>query len=281
MPRQFTAARLRRSASFVRLTGVTVAVFDDMLARLGGPWNAVQRRKAKSGRPWEVGGLEDHLLIMLIYYRCYVTQEFIGFFYDVDRSVICRAIQRIETLAKPLFGVRREPKITKKEAEALILDCTEQPIQRPGVDAIQREHYSGKKKRHTLKTEYVLTAKGRIASVSPSFPGSHHDLTVRRAGPRLPARARLYGDSAYQGYDKEHPNIDFPYKKPKKGELTGEEKEYNRGLSGFRVRVEHGIGRTKRFRIVSDRYRNPRRTHRTKTAIVAGMVNMNAGFAAR
>lgn len=281
MPRQFTAARLRRSASFVRLTGVTVAVFDDMLARLGGPWNAVQRRKAKSGRPWEVGGLEDHLLIMLIYYRCYVTQEFIGFFYDVDRSVICRAIQRIETLAKPLFGVRREPKITKKEAEALILDCTEQPIQRPGVDAIQREHYSGKKKRHTLKTEYVLTAKGRIASVSPSFPGSHHDLTVRRAGPRLPARARLYGDSAYQGYDKEHPNIDFPYKKPKKGELTGEEKEYNRGLSGFRVRVEHGIGRTKRFRIVSDRYRNPRRTHRTKTAIVAGMVNMNAEFAAR
>ena len=251
MPRQFTAARLRRSASFVRLTGVTVAVFDDMLARLGGPWNAVQRRKAKSGRPWEVGGLEDHLLIMAIYYRCYVTQEFIGFFYDVDRSVICRAIQRIETLAKPLFGVRREPKITKKEAEALILDCTEQPIQRPGVDAIQREHYSGKKKRHTLKTEYVLTAKGRIASVSPSFPGSHHDLTVRRAGPRLPARARLYGDSAYQGYDKEHPNIDFPYKKPKKGELTGEEKEYNRGLSGFRVRVEHGIGRTKRFRIVA------------------------------
>jgi hypothetical protein len=73
----------------------------------------------------------------MIFYRSYVTQEFIGFFYDVDRSVICRAIQRIETLAKPLFGVRHEPKITKKEAEALILDCTEQPIQRPGGDAIQ------------------------------------------------------------------------------------------------------------------------------------------------
>jgi hypothetical protein len=26
-----------------------------------------------------------------VYYRCYVTQEFIGFFYQVDRSVICRA----------------------------------------------------------------------------------------------------------------------------------------------------------------------------------------------
>ena len=96
----------------------------------------------------------------------------------------------------------------------------------------------------------------------------------------MPRRAHLYGDSACQGYDKEHSNVDFPYKKPKKRELTDEEKEYNRGLSGFRVRVEHGIGRTKRFRIVSDRYRNPRRTHHTKTSIVAGMVNMNAGFKA-
>ncbi len=40
---------------------------------------------------------------MLIYYRCYITQEFLGFFYDVDKSAICRAIQRIEKLAKPLF----------------------------------------------------------------------------------------------------------------------------------------------------------------------------------
>ena len=280
MSRQFSATRLRRSASFSRLTGVTVAVFDEMLSRLRGPWQAAQDRKSKSGRPWEVGGLEDHLLVMLIYYRCYVTQEFIGFFYDVDRSVICRTIQRVEVFAKPLFGVRRAPKITGKEAEAMIVDCTEQPIYRPGTEPAQTAHYSGKKKRHTLKTEYTVTAKGRIASVSPSCPGSHHDVTVRRAEPRLPGWARLYGDSAYQGYDKEHANIDFPYKKPKKGELTEEEKEYNRGLSGFRVRVEHAIGRTKRFRIVSDRYRNPRRTHHTKTSIVAGMVNMNAGFKA-
>ena len=60
-----------------------------MLKRLHGPWDEIQCRKVKFGRPWEVGGLEDHLLIMLIYYRCYVTQEFIGFFHNVDRSVIC------------------------------------------------------------------------------------------------------------------------------------------------------------------------------------------------
>jgi DDE superfamily endonuclease/Helix-turn-helix of DDE superfamily endonuclease len=278
MPRRFSRARLMRSPSFHRLTGVRIALFARMLKDLEGPWERAQRSKAKSGRPWEVGDLDEHLLILLLYYRCYVTQEFIGFFYGVDRSVICRAIQRVEVLAKPLFGLKREPRISRREAEALIVDCTEQPSHRPRDDATQKAHYSGKKKRHTLKNEYLITEKGRIASASPSHPGSRHDLAIRREGPRLPEKARLYGDSAYQGYDKEHPNIDYPYKKPKGGKLSEEEKQYNKGLSRFRVRVEHKIGQIKRFRIVSDRFRNPRRTHFTKASIIGGIVNMASGF---
>jgi hypothetical protein len=270
--------RLRRSACFRRLTGVSVATFDRMVAQLRAPWEAAERRKAKSGRPWEVGGLEDHLLIMLLYYRCYVTQEFIGFFWQVDRSVICRAIRRIERHAHPLFGVQREPKITRREAEALIVDCTEQPIQRPGADAVQRAHYSGKRKRHTLKTEYVVTAQGRIASVSDSHPGSRHDLTIRREGAQMPRSARVYADSAYQGYEREHAAVELPYKKRKGGDLSADDKEYNRGLSSFRVAIEHRIGRTKRFRIVAERFRNPRHTHHTKTSIIAGLVNIEAEF---
>ena len=278
MPNRLSAPQLRRSACFRRLTGVNVATFDRMVAQLRAPWDAAERRKAKSGRPWEVGGLEDHLLIMLLYYRCYVTQEFIGFFWQVDRSVICRAIRRIERHAHPLFAVRRDPKITRREAEALIVDCTEQPIQRPGEDAVQRAHYSGKRKRHTLKTEYVVTAKGRIASVSDSHPGSRHDLTIRREGAKLPRSARVYADSAYQGYEREHAAVEVPYKKRKGGILSAEEKDYNRGLGSFRVAVEHRIGRTKRFRIVAERFRNPRHTHHTKTSIIAGLVNIEAGF---
>lgn len=279
MARPFSAARLRRSASFHRLTGVSVATFDRMLARLRGPWEAAERRKAKSGRPREIGGLEDHLLVLLLYYRCYVTQEFLGFFYRVDRSAVCRAIRRTEAQVKPLFALRRAPKISRREAEALIIDCTEQPIQRPKDDATQRAHYSGKRKRHTLKTEYIVAGgSGRIVSVSDSHPGSHHDLTLRRAGPTLPRRARCHADSAYQGYDKDHPNLDIPYKKPKGGALSDDEKDYNRGLASFRVAIEHRIGRTKRFRILADRYRNPRHTHHVRTSIIAGLVNLEAGF---
>lgn len=243
MPSVFSASRLRRHAAFRRLAGVSLATFDQMLEQLRGPWEAAQRAKPKSGRPWEVGGLEDHLLILLIYYRCYVTQEFIGFFYGVDRSVICRAIKRVEGPVRSLFAVRRDPKVSRREAEALIIDCTEQPVERPQDNVMQAAHYSGKKKRHTLKTEYVVSAAGRIVSVSASHPGSRHDLTIRRAGPPLPRRARVYADSAYQGYGRDHPNLDVPYKKPKGGELTQAEKDYNRGLGRFRVAVEHRIGR--------------------------------------
>lgn len=278
MPSRLSSVQLRRSSCFRRLTGVKVRTFDAMVGQLRASWDAAERRKAKSGRPWEVGGLEDHLLIMLLYYRCYVTQEFIGFFWQVDRSVICRAIRRIETHAQPLLGVRRAPKVTRSEAEALIVDCTEQPIQRPGTDAVQRAHYSGKRKRHTLKTEYVVTAGGRIASVSDSHPGSRHDLSIRREGAKLPRSARVYADSAYQGYEREHAAVEVPYKKRKGGELSAEEKAYNRGLGSFRVAIEHRIGRTKRFRIAAERYRNPRQTHSTKTSIIAGLVNMEAGF---
>jgi hypothetical protein len=90
--------------------------------------------------------------------------------------------------------------------------------------------------------------------------------------------APAYGDSANQGYDKEHEAIDYPYDMPKGAEPGGEETVYNKGLSRFPVRVEHKIGPVKRFRIVSDGFRNPRRTHFTKTSIIAGLVNMESGF---
>lgn len=75
----------------------------------------------------------------------------------------------------------------------------------------QRARYAGKKRRHTVKAERVVTPAGHIASVLALHPGSRHDLTIRREGPRLPRRARLYADSANQGYDREHPDLEVPW----------------------------------------------------------------------
>jgi hypothetical protein len=241
MPSRFSAARLRRSAS------------------------AAERGQAKSGRPRAIGGLAEHLLVLLLCCRGDVTRQVLGLFDGVDRSAICRAIRPTEAQVKPLLALSRAPKISRREAEASSIDGTGQPIRRPNDDATQRADCSGTRKRHTLKTEHILAATGRIVSVSDAHPGSQHDLTLRRAGPTLPRRARCHADSAYQGYHNDHPNLDIPCKKPKRGALSNHAKNDNRGLASVRVAIEHRIGRTKRVRILADRDRNPRPTHPTRT----------------
>jgi len=126
--RAFSLTRLRRNPGFPRLTGVQVEMFDQISRQLQGPCDEIQSRERKSGRPCEVGGLEEHLFVMLRYCRCYTTQEFIGCFFDVDKSLIRRTIKRVEKIARRLFGPQREPRIIEDEALAIIVDCTEQSI---------------------------------------------------------------------------------------------------------------------------------------------------------
>lgn len=273
---KFNSENLLRKRQFRYLTGITPETFRTMEKRLRPSWKRFAERKNRSGRPFGVGGLDDHLLVLLILYRCHITQDFLGVLYGVDKATICRSLKRIERLAQRVLGVRRSIRVTAEEAQALLIDATEQPIQRP--ERGQKHYYSGKKKRHTIKTEFITTEKGRIVSVSKSAPGTVHDITIRRRGPPLPENARAYADSGYQGYQDDHPGLDIPYKSTKKRPLTKDEKLYNHALSRFRVRVEHAIGRVKTFRILADRYRYPRKKHSAKMAIAAGIANIAAGF---
>jgi len=273
----FSCAFLIRKRHFRFLSGVEPSVFMELVERLRPHWNRrVESVKKRRGRPRGVGDLEDHLLVLLILYRCGLTQEFLGCLYRTDRSTICRSLRRIETLAVRFLGAKRSIRVSCEEAKALIVDCTEQPVQRPKRK--QRCWYSGKKKRHTIKTEIIITENGRIVSISKAAPGKVHDLTMRRRGPPLPEKAHVYADSGYQGLQEEHAATDIPYKKTKNRKLTRKERKHNRELSSFRVRVEHSIGKMKTFRILSERYRYPRKRYDIKSRTVAGIINIAAGF---
>ena len=174
------------------------------------------------------------------------------------------------------MAIKKDRTLSEKEAMELIVDCTEQPIQRPQKK--QRRFYSGKKKRHTMKTEIRMTSKGRITSVSNPSPGKKHDFEIYKDDKPPPRHARVYADSGYQGLDRIHGQTEIPYKKPKKGKLTTEEKVYNRALSSFRVRVEQKIRELKIFNILSHPYRNFRKGYGLKMNIIAGVVNLKAGF---
>lgn len=273
---KFNASTLLHKRQFRYLSGVSPDIFVSMAELLRPAWERRCRKKNRAGRPYGVGVLEDHLLVLLILYRCHITQDFLALLYGVDKATISRSLHRIEHLARRALGVKRKIIVTKEEAQALLIDATEQPVQRPKRK--QKCWYSGKKKRHCIKNEIIATEKGRIVCVSPSAPGTVHDITIRRRGPPLPKNARAYADSGYQGYQEDHPDMDIPYKKPKKADLTKDEKEYNHALSRFRVRVEHAIGRMKKFRILADRFRYPRTRHAIKFSIIAGITNLIAGF---
>lgn len=275
---KFSYNRLQsRPQNFHRIVGVSIEQFEEIALKCEPEWEKkILKPKKLDGRPYGVGDLREHLLSLLMYYRCYITQEFIGMLYGVDDSCICRSIQRIEPILAKVIALKKDRTLSQKDLETIIIDCTEQPIQRPKKR--QGRYYSGKKKQHTIKKEIQITEEGRIVSTSKPHPGRDHDFEVRKRGSPLPGHCRAYGDSGYQGLDKIHKATEVPYKKPKRGSLSKEEREYNRALSSFRIRIENKIRELKIFRIIGEKYRNKRRRYGLKFDIVAGIVNFRHGF---
>ena len=284
-------ARLRKSGNqFRALTGITPEKFDGLLGlltplfaeadhkRLSSP---ERKRAVGAGRRYRTS-LADRLLMLLIYYRTYVTHEFIGFLFGVDDSTVSRHIRPIEPLLAKIFRIpERKVRLTEDEIAEIFFDGTEQRIQRPGKK--QGKWYSGRKKTHTVKHQ-VVTVRGkkkpgpgkgkkrkvRIASVSKAFRGRIHDKAIYdRVRVIPPPGTRKTADSGYRGTC-----LTTPHKKPRGGELTGRQKKANRKLSSLRVSVEHGIGKMKIWRIAADRYRNALKKHTLMFRNVAGLQNM-------
>ena len=84
-------------------------------------------------------------------------------------------------------------------------------------------------------------------------------------------------DSGYKGLQKIHAKTELPKKKTKKNPLSKEDKKNNRNLSSKRVLNENVIGMLKRFKIISDRYRNRRRRFGLRFNLIAGIYNLELG----
>lgn len=214
--------------------------------------------------------------MILLYYRSYIAHEFVGYLFGIDDSRICRIIRKLELLLVSVMASPNKKSLSQEEVESPVIDAKEQPVER--LRKGQKAYYSGKKKRHTLKTEIRISRKGRITHVSKPHPGSVHDFRLHKEEPPIHKDTKAFVDSDYQGLDKLHAQTELPYKATKTKPLDEEEKEYNRGLSRLRVVVEHVIRDMKVFRILSERYRNKRKRYGVKFKIIAGIVNLKNGF---
>lgn len=85
----------------------------------------------------------------------------------------------------------------------------------------------------------------------------------------------IYTDTGYQGIKKIHTNSIHPKKKSRKKPRTKEEKSFNKTVSSKRILNEHIIGCIKRFRILSERYRNRRKRFGLRFNLIAAIYNKN------
>lgn len=157
------------------------------------------------------------------------------------------------------------------------VDVTEQEIQRPKDKNKKRNYYSGKKKKHTVKTQYMVNKEGKILYKSNHHKkGRKHDYTVYKdEQPQTPSQVENVLDLGYLGCEKDFPTVKYslPIKKKRNTVLTKEEKEYNKNHSSLRVIIEHTICRIKKFCIMGTKYRNKLKRYDHISDIVSGLVN--------
>jgi len=285
---------------FKSFTGLSVQQFDNIyneeitkrydkheIQRLSSAKRDIRERKIGAGRPFKLD-LKDRFVMLLVYYRLYITYTLAGFLFDLDQSNICRDIQKIERLVRQCLLIPQKIyNITKRlrtldEVEKYFpgflafIDCTEQQIPRPVDNKRKNVLYSGKKKRHTVKTQLMVNNHGIIIHKTDHKKGRRHDYDIYKENhPIIPKQVVSVFDLGYLGVEKDFPQqlSTLPYRKKRNLDLSEEEKEYNKNHSKKRIVIEHTICRLKKYRILSDIFRNRLRKYNRISDIVAGLVN--------
>lgn len=181
-----------------------------------------------------------------------------------------------------IFSLPKRTILQEKLNEVLI-DATESPIERPKPKDtgkkngkrkhIQREFYSGKKKRHTIKTQVVRDSQGKILRIHMTNGKTHDKKLYDQSNLHIRKETKKRVDSGYQGIQQQEDNVIIPKKATKLHPLTKIEKEENRDKAKLRIPVEHTMSRIKRFKITSHPYRNRRKRFSLRMHLICGILN--------
>jgi hypothetical protein len=309
---------------FLSVTGMNFHQFQQLLPQLEQVYDKQERqrkqkvvrtgkkrlRRSGGGRQF-ANSVSDRLLMLLLYYRLYLTQEFMTLLFCAEeKSVICRGMQQMRPVFEAVLPVpeqarRRLLSLADKEHQrrkkrignleefrqaypelTFIIDGVEQPKRKPNKPAKRKSDYSGKKKRHTLKQIVISTPSGIIVDQSPSVGGRPHDFKVFKDDHAARSvcseftdyRVTMDGDSGCAGMSALGLPVEVRLNERARRNhpLTREQKKLNRLRSGTRIRVEHTFSRRKKYTIAADIYRNRDEDYDQTMNIVGGLVNLRA-----
>ena len=230
-----------------------------------------RQRAAGAGPKGALPGVRHKLFFVLFYLKAYPTQDVMGHFFGLSQPQVCARVSQwlplLQTLMRAELPARHGRDLQEvlahlPEVQEVLIDGTERPIARPQHKGRRDRHYSGRRKRTTVKN-VVATAGGRVVLLTPTAPGRRHDKAeADRARVRLDGRMRLLGDSGFQGYEAGAARVCTPRKKPRGRSLHWRHRRANRQLARERVPVEHVLASVKRLGIL----RQPLRARRPTTA---------------
>jgi hypothetical protein len=254
------------------LTGMTPLALSELLNKVA-PALLKRRQEARQKQPNRRRGTgggrkrrlstEQEILLALVYLRHNIAHAVVGLLFGVSADT------SENTFAEVVITLRDVCPSSKFEAEKtwrkgspswhpdaidkVIVDSFETPVPRPSDYEAQGRVYSGKKKRHTLKTQVATDGTGEILEARGGYRGPESDKRIyeKSGASRRYKSAKKQADLGYKGIE----GIATPHKKPRGGELTADQKKDNRVFAASRVRVEHGIRRIKGFRVVRDEFR--------------------------
>jgi hypothetical protein len=282
---------------FKSFTGLYISEFDVISREIESRYEEHERKRLSkrmrqrdvgAGRPFKLK-VKERFLMLLVYYRLYITYTLSGFLFDLDQSNICRDMSIIEPLVKRCIPL---PKKLYKRTRRLrtideveeyfpgfkaFIDSSEQEIPRPENKRKRKRYYSGKKKKHTIKTQYMVNSEGTILHKTGHDRGRIHDYEIfKNKHPTTPLQVENVFDLGYMGVKNDFPTVKsvLPFrKKRKKSELSNEEKRHNRNHFKLRVIVEHTVSRIKKFGIMGTKFRNRLGRYDRTSDIVSGLVN--------
>lgn len=163
----FSSIKLRQKPKrFLTLLGVSIEQFDSIFEKLCDLELQYQYRRHRLWRKERIekmvagntANLREYLCITLLYIRQYNIQEVLATSFNISQAHVSKIVNRISLMLEKILPVPEkvaesltdhlqqiDPKIREKYAATLIIDASEQRIERSQDKQKQRNDYSGKK----------------------------------------------------------------------------------------------------------------------------------------
>ena len=136
---RYETVQMLKDEDFKRSTGVQRKTFEQMR-------QVVETGLRDFGRPTKLSRA-DQLLMTVMYWLEYLTEFHIGLTYGVSESTVCRTIKKVEKalIRSKQFHLPGRKALQPSDTiiEIVLVDATEQPIERPkkdnaGITAVKR-----------------------------------------------------------------------------------------------------------------------------------------------